>query len=110
VIAGRCPFFSHPIENKEGCRDVLESGRNAKLRLYLFFVLSGASALVHDGFVKPGTEGIRQFINLVVAVDLNGLLGGIEDHMALAAPMQVLIELGLKAFSYLAVQILGQLL
>ena len=78
--------------------------------LNVFFVLFGVTAFTHDGVVKAGSEGVRKLVNLVIAVNFDGLLRGVEDDMAFVAPMQVLIKLSLKTFSDLAVQVIGQLL
>jgi hypothetical protein len=60
--------------------------------------------------MEAGPEGVRKLINLIVAVDFNGFLGGVQDHMAFVAPMQVFIKFSLKTFSDFAVQVIGQLL
>lgn len=83
---------------------------NRKRVLDVFFVMFRVSALAHNGIVKSGPEGVGKLVNLVVAVNFDGLFGGIENHMAFVAPMQVLIELGFKAVRNLAIQIIGQLL
>jgi len=78
--------------------------------LNVLFVLFGVTAFAHDGIVEARSERVGELVNLVVSVDFDGLFGGIEDHMAFVAPMQVLIEFGLEAFSNFAVQVIGQLL
>ena len=40
-------------------------------------------------------EIVRKFVELRVAVDFNGLLGGVADNVAVVAPSQVLFELDL---------------
>lgn len=67
------------------------------------------SALAHDSVVKAGPEGVWKLVNLIISIDFNGFLGSIEDHVALVAPMQVLIQFSLKVFSNLAVQVIRQL-
>jgi hypothetical protein len=52
-------------------------------------------ALVDDGGVETGANLVGKRVNLVIAVDLNGLLGGIADNMAIAAPHEVIFEIGL---------------
>jgi hypothetical protein len=49
------------------------------------------SALAHDGVVEAGPEGVWKLVNLIISVDFNGLFGGVQNHMAFVAPMQVLI-------------------
>jgi len=60
--------------------------------------------------MEPGPEGVGKLINLVIAVNFDGLFGGIENYMAFVAPMQVLIEFGFKVVRDLAIQVIGQLL
>jgi hypothetical protein len=60
--------------------------------------------------MKAGSEGVWKLVNLIVAVNFDGFLGGIQHHVALVAPMKMLIKLGLQALCNLAVQVVGQLL
>jgi hypothetical protein len=60
--------------------------------------------------VKAGSEGIRKLVNVIVPVNFNGLFGGIQYHVALMAPMQVLVQFSLKVFGYLPVQVIGKFL
>jgi len=53
--------------------------------------------------MEAGSEVVWKLINLVITINFNGLAGGIEDHVAFVAPMQVLIKFKLKAFSDSAV-------
>ena len=62
-----------------------------RLNVFFVFVVFRVSALAHDGVVKTGPEGVWKLVNLIISIDFNGFFGGIEDHMALVAPMQVLI-------------------
>src|SRR5215471_11734641 len=66
-------------------------------------------ALAHDGLMEAGTEGLWKLVDLVVAVDLNGLLGGGHDHVAFVAPMEMFVQLGLCALTDGAIQVIGQL-
>jgi hypothetical protein len=86
----------------------LRSGN--KRDLNVFFVMFSVSALAHDGVVKAGPEGVGKLVNLVITIDLNGLLGRVEDHMAFVAPMQVLIKFSLEVLCDLAVQVIRQFL
>jgi hypothetical protein len=56
--------------------------------------LSGL-ALGHDGCPKPGSQVFREFVELGITIDLNCLLGGVGDNVAVVAPSQVLFKLGL---------------
>ena len=57
--------------------------------------LSGlaAAAFRHNGIVQAGPEAFWKLIKLIIAVNLDGFLGRIHDHVAFFAPMKVLIEL-----------------
>jgi len=52
-------------------------------------------ALGDNRGVETGADHLGKRIDLIVAVDLNGLLGGIANDVAIAAPHQVLFEVGL---------------
>jgi hypothetical protein len=62
--------------------------RSDFLRSSLFFGL----ALRNDGGAKTSAEVVREFVKLGVAIDLDGFLGGIADHVAVVAPRQVILE------------------
>ena len=47
-----------------------------------------------DGSLQLHSQGVRQVIDFVFAVDLDGLLGRIADHVAVVAPSEVLLQLG----------------
>jgi len=68
----------------------------------------GAPALAHDGLVEAVAERFREFIKLVIAVDLDGLLGGVHDHVAFMAPVEMFVQFRLQAFAAGAVQVIGQ--
>ena len=74
--------------------------------------LSGlaAAAFRHNGVVEAGSEALWKLIKLVIAVNLDGFLGRIHDHVAFFAPMKMLIELDFQVLADLAVKIIGQLL
>jgi hypothetical protein len=68
-------------------------------RLYAF----GAALLVllalgHDGGAEAGTEVVRQFVKLRVAVNFNGFLGGVANHVAVVAPGEVVLQLDFCRF------------
>jgi hypothetical protein len=41
-------------------------------------------------------EGVRKFIDLVLAVDLNGFLGCVANHVAVVAPSEMLLKFSLQ--------------
>jgi hypothetical protein len=59
--------------------------------------------------MEAGSEAGGKLVNLVIAVNLNGLLGGIHDHVAFVAPMEMFIQFDLKVFSDPAIQVIRQL-
>jgi hypothetical protein len=85
---------------------VRERFRDSRRALYVLFVLFSIPAFAHDGIVEAGAEGVWKLVNLIISIDLNGLFGGIKNHMAFVAPMQVLIKFSLKTFSDLAVKVI----
>ena len=74
--------------------------------------LSGlaAPAFRHNGVVEAASEAFRKLVKLIIAVNLNGFLGRIHDHVAFFAPMEMLIQLDFQVLADLAVKIIGQLL
>src|ERR1700740_2284766 len=67
-------------------------------------------AFRHDCGAKSRPQIVGEFIKLGVAINLNGLLGGIAYYVAVVAPSQVIFELGLRPVIEGAVQIICQLL
>ncbi len=59
--------------------------------------------------MQSGADGVRKGVNLVVAIDFDGLLGGIADNVAVAAPHQMFFEIRLQGLIDCAVQICRQL-
>jgi hypothetical protein len=43
-------------------------------------------ALVHDGRAETGTEIFGQLVELGIAIDLDRLLRGVTNHVAVVAP------------------------
>ena len=74
------------------------------------FTGSAIAAFGHNSLVEAGSEVFRKLVKLVIAVDFNGFLGGIHDHVAVVAPMKVFIQLDLQVLADPAVEIIGQLL
>ena len=52
-----------------------------------FFPGLAAAALGHNGIMEAGSEAFWELVKLVIAVNLDGFLGGIHYHMAFLAPM-----------------------
>src|SRR5579863_781369 len=75
------------------------------LRAALFLLL----ALGHDGRAEAPTQVFRQFVELGVAVDLDGLLGRIADNVAVVAPGKMVLQFDLGFLVEDAVQVIGQL-
>src|SRR4029077_613793 len=64
----------------------------------------------HNGRTKSAAQIVGQFVKFGVAVDLDGLFGGVTYYIAVVAPSQVVFEFGLGAIIQSAVQIVGELL
>src|SRR5258708_21467392 len=82
----------------------LKSGKSCGL----FFVLL-ALALGEDGFLQPRSQFFRQFVERIVAVDLNRFLGRVQNDFAVVAPMKVLFQFHAHAGADGFVKIIGQL-
>lgn len=70
----------------------------------------GGFALGHYGLLELHPESLREFIDSVIAINLNGLLGCVQDHMAVVAPMKMFIEFGAYGLTHCAIQVIGQLI
>jgi hypothetical protein len=62
----------------------------------------GASFLVgltfgHNGATKAVAQIIGKFVELGVAVNLDGFLGGVADHVAVMAPSQMVFQFSFGA-------------
>jgi hypothetical protein len=55
--------------------------------LVRFFALVVIAAFCHDGLMEAASEVVGQLVNLVIAVNFDGLFGGIHHNMAFVAPM-----------------------
>ena len=66
-------------------------------------------AFAHDGLVEFVAEGFWKLIDLVIAVDLDGLLGGVTDNVAVVAPGKMVLQFNFGFFVEDAVQVTGQL-
>ena len=67
-------------------------------------------ALGDDGRTESGAKIVGKFDDLVVAIDLNGSLRGIADHVAVVAPLQMFFKLCLGAGIDDPIEIVGELL
>jgi hypothetical protein len=56
----------------------------------------GRFAFRNDGIVKFCAKGVRKFVNLILAINLNGLLGSVADNVAVVAPSEVLLKFSLQ--------------
>lgn len=64
-------------------------------------------ALVHNGRLEASTKIVGQLIELLVAIDLDGLAGRVADHVAVVAPGEMFIELGFGLRIDYAVEVVG---
>jgi hypothetical protein len=55
-------------------------------------------AFGHDGGTQPRAEIVGKFVKLGVAVNLNGLLRGIADHVTVVAPGKMVLQLDFCRF------------
>src|ERR1043165_2925006 len=66
-------------------------------------------ALLDDCGAKLGSEVFRKGVKLGVAVNLDGFLCGVADHVAVVAPSQVLFEFRLGGGINDTIEVIGQL-
>jgi hypothetical protein len=64
-------------------------------------------ALGHDSGVQPDSEIVGEFVNLGIAVDFDGLFGGVADDEAVVAPLEMFFEFGSCAGVQAFVQVIG---
>jgi hypothetical protein len=64
-------------------------------------------ALADNGGPEPGSKVLGEFVQLGIAVDLDGLLGGVANNVAVVAPSQVLFEFGFCGGVDDAVEVVG---
>src|SRR5580704_18727961 len=62
-----------------------------------------------DGSAKAGAKVLREFVELRVAINLDGLLGRIADHVAVMAPRQMIFQFSFCARINHAIKIVRQL-
>ena len=63
--------------------------------------------LGNNGGTEPGAEIVRKFVKLGVAIDFDGLFGGVANHKAVVAPRQMVFEFSLGTVVNDAVEIIG---
>jgi len=88
---------SHPFDKKrreDGAREIWGQRRWEGPGLAAFF------AAGHDGGVEAVAEAGGEIVNLMGAVNLDGLAGGIEDDLAVAAFAEVGLQLGADLGGY----------
>jgi len=73
------------------------------LRATLFLLL----ALGHDGGTEAAAEVFGQFVKLGVTINLDCLLGGVANHVAVVAPGEMVLQLDFCSLVEYAVQIIG---
>ena len=66
-----------------------------------------ALALGNDGRFQPGSQIIREGIEFRIAVDFDGLLGRVADHVAVVAPSQMVFQFYFRSIVNDAVQVVG---
>ena len=64
-------------------------------------------AFGYNGRPEPGSEVFGKFVQLGIAVNLDGLLGGVADNVAVMAPSQMFFEFSLRGGVNHAVKIVG---
>lgn len=76
----------------------------------MLFSRAAIAAFRHDGLMETSSEAFWKLVKLVIAVNFDGLFGGVHHHVAFFAPMQMLVQLDFKALADLTVKVIGQLL
>jgi hypothetical protein len=67
----------------------------------------GLAASRHDGGVEAAAEGFGELVGLLVAIDVDGLPGGVYDHFAVVAGTEVLFDFSKEIRFDLAVEEIG---
>jgi hypothetical protein len=62
-----------------------------------------------DSGTEPGAEVFGKFVQLGVAVYLNGLLGGVAYNVAVVAPSEMIFQFNLGALVNHTIQVISQL-
>src|SRR6478735_4347496 len=73
------------------CKKYTSPCISMKIRRMLlgYGLLAGAAiaTFCHYGLMEAGSEAFREFVKFIIAVNFDGLLGGIHNHVAFFAPM-----------------------
>jgi hypothetical protein len=77
---------------------------------WLFFGVLAFTTFGHNGLMEAASKVFWKLINLVIAVNFNGFLGGVHYHVAFLAPMEMFVQLNSKAFGNFAIKVISQLL
>src|ERR1022692_1532654 len=67
-------------------------------------------ALGYDGSAQPRSEVIGKFVQVGVAVDLDGHFGCIADHVTIVAPLKMVFQFGSCLSVHRVVKVIGELL
>ena len=67
-------------------------------------------AFGHNGAAQAVAEIVGKFVELRVAVDLDGLLSGVADNVAVMAPSQMVFQFSFGAVVKDPIQIVSQFL
>jgi hypothetical protein len=74
-----------------------------------FLTGAAVAAFRHNGLVEAISEAFGEFVKFIIAVNFDSFLGGIHDHVAFVAPMQMLVQLDFQVLADLAIEVIGQL-
>ena len=61
----------------------------------------------NDGGTEAGSEVVRKFVKLGIAIDLDGFFGGIANYKAVVAPGLMVFQFSLGTVVDDAVEIIG---
>ena len=64
-------------------------------------------AFVHDRRLQAAAQILWQLVEFLVAIDFDGLAGGVADDVAVMAPRQVILKLGLGPIVQRAIEVVG---
>src|SRR5579864_8817058 len=64
-------------------------------------------ALGNDGGAEACSKVVGKFVQDGIAVNFDGLLGGVADNVAVVAPSQVVFQFGPHSFVEVVVQVAG---
>src|ERR1039458_930389 len=66
-------------------------------------------ALRQDGVPQPAAQIVRKFVQMRVAINFDGHLGGVADDIAVMAPLEVVFQLRPCLGVHRVVQVIGEL-